>query len=63
MTKLDKLLNDLFTNGDRAKADRLMLVRDKPNACGCKPYQNLGGRNRISVRDMILRHFPELPER
>jgi hypothetical protein len=58
-TKLDTLLEDLFTNGSNEVADRLVLAIDAPGQTGVI-WRNLGGRNRISVRAVILRHFPEL---
>lgn len=64
MSRLEKLLDDLFTNGAGEKATRLVLVEDGGvrRATMRTEYRDLGGRCRSSVRDVLLRHFPELAE-
>lgn len=64
MTRLDKAIEDLFTNSEGDAADRLVLAQGKGNGC-CVKYRDLGGRNRQSVKQVLLSHFPELaaPER
>lgn len=64
MTRLDDAIEDLFTNGSDEKADRLVLAKDDGSGWNARNfgrgYRNLGGRNRQSVKGILLRHFPEL---
>lgn len=65
-TRIEKLLDNLFTNGAGEKADRLMLVQDVPGrartASSDPGVVDLGGWCRSAVRDVLLRHVPELAE-